>query len=261
MPADLLHADAAAVDVVAALAHYREHGWARLGRLASDDTLAGLRERTEQIMRGEVVIDGLFFQHDSGTGRYQDLEYGRGWVGPSLAYRKLEKLERDERFAAWIGNPVYAAIARAWIGPQVSLYRSVIFNKAAHGGMPLPWHQDGGLFWGIDRDPTLQIWLALDDVPVVAGCVEVVPGSHARGLTTRQGGVIPDDVLSRAGEVPILALPARAGEALLIHNHVWHRSAANDTAHPRRALTVCLMDAATRCLRKKHAPREFYRVL
>jgi phytanoyl-CoA hydroxylase len=28
----------------------------------------------------------------------------------------------------------------------------------------------------------------------------------------------------------------------------------------RSALSVCLMTAATRCLRKKRAPRQFYRV-
>ena len=45
---------------------------------------------------GRVVIPGLFFQHDSDTGRYEDLRYGEGYVGPSLDYRKLEKLERAE---------------------------------------------------------------------------------------------------------------------------------------------------------------------
>ena len=41
--------------------------------------------------------------------------------------------------------------------------------KGADGGTELPWHQDGGSFWGLDRDPELQIWTALDDAPVEAG--------------------------------------------------------------------------------------------
>ena len=53
---------------------------------------------------------------------------------------------------------------------------------------------------------------------------------------------------------------ARAGEALLLHNHVWHRSSANATSAPRRAFTVCYMDARTRCLRRKRAPRSFVEV-
>ena len=49
-------------------------------------------------MDGDRQYDGLFFQHDSASGRYEDLEYGRGWVGPSRAYRKIEGLERDPVF-------------------------------------------------------------------------------------------------------------------------------------------------------------------
>ncbi len=62
----------------------------------------------------------------------------------------------------------------------------------------LPWHQDGGRFWGLDRDPILQIWTALDDAPVAAGCVEVLPGSHRDGLATPLGGLVPAPLAARA---------------------------------------------------------------
>ena len=45
-------------------------------------------------MLGRVTYPGLFFQHDTTTGNYQDLEFGKGWQGPSLNYRKIEKLEK-----------------------------------------------------------------------------------------------------------------------------------------------------------------------
>lgn len=241
-------------------AQYRALGWARLGAIASPAALTALRARAEQLMLGEVVRPGLFFQHDSESGSYDDLPVGRGWQGPSLRYRKLEKLERDPVFAAFIENPLFGRIARAIVGPAVSLCRAVLFTKAARGGTDLPWHQDGGSFWGLTRDPELQIWTALDDAPIEAGCVELVPGSHRTGLATPLGGVIPDDVVARAGVTSRSVLvPARAGEALLIHNHCWHRSGRNATGAQRRALTVCLMDAATRCTRRR-APRQFPRL-
>lgn len=248
-------------DLEAALASYDAHGYARLGRIIPDETLAALRERADDLMLGRVRIPGMFFQHDSASGRYEDLEHGLGFVGPSLGYRKLEKLERDERFRAIVEHPLFERVARARIEGPIAIYRAVLFAKAASGGSPLPWHQDGGRFWGLDRDPTLQIWTALDDASEAAGCVEVVPGSHLAGLATPLGGVVPDDVVARArAEERVVALPAAAGEVLLIHNHLWHRSGTNRTASPRRALTVCYMSAATRCLRKKRAPREFVRV-
>jgi len=256
-----LAGDAMAIDVGAAVSHWREHGWARLGRVASEETLAGLRARADDIMMGRVAYEGMFFQADSRTGRYEDLAFGRGWEGPRLSYRKIEKLELDPLFRAWLGNPVFEQVALAVIGPEVALYRATLFTKSAAGGTELPWHQDGGDFWGLDRDPELQIWTALDDVPAESGCVELVAGSHREGLATPLGGTIPVRVLLAARpEDRALSVPAQAGEVLLIHNHVWHRSGRNTTGRPRRAFTVAYMDARTRCVRKKRAPRSFLSV-
>jgi len=125
----------------------------------------------------------------------------------------------------------------------------------------LPWHQDGGVFWGVDQAPTLQIWTALDDAPLDAGCVEVIRGSHKRGLATPEGGTIPDRLVDEdVNEGRVLPLPARAGEAILIHNRLWHRSGVNTTGLRRSALSICYMSASTKCLRKRRAPREFVRV-
>jgi phytanoyl-CoA hydroxylase len=244
-----------------AIRHWREHGWARLGRVASDRDLTALRNRAEDIMQGRVVREGLFFQHDAANGRYQDLEFGEGWVGPSDSYRKIEKLEIDPVFRAWIENPVFERVVRAVLGDEVAIYRATLFGKSARGGTDLPWHQDGGSFWGLDRDPRLQVWTALDDAPIESGCVEVVDASHCHGLATPLGGTLPPDTALRASaDARRLMLPARAGEALLIHNHLWHRSGNNISGRTRRAFTVAYIDAATRCTRKRRAPRTFVRV-
>jgi phytanoyl-CoA hydroxylase len=249
------------VDVAAALEHLARHGWARLGNVADDATLSVLRQRADDVMLGRVTYPGLFFQADSPSGDYEDLEYARGWQGPSLAYRKVEKMELDPHFRAWMENPLFEQVAHAALGPAVSLFRAVLWTKHAGGGTELPWHQDGGLFWGVDKDPTLQVWTALDDAPLEAGCVHVIPGSHLAGLTTPNGGVVPPNFLARVDlEKESVALPAQAGEVILLHNHTWHRSGRNSTGKPRRAFSVCFMDAATRCLRTRRKPRTFMRV-
>jgi phytanoyl-CoA hydroxylase len=257
----MLSVDPPAFDVQAALTRFEADGYARLGRVATDDALAAMRARTDDLMLGRVTYPGLFFQLDTATGKYEDLTYGHGWEGPSLNYRKIEKVELDPVFAAWIDNPLFERIARAKIAGSVVIYRAVVMGKQARGGTVLPWHQDGGKFWGLDRDPELQIWTALDDAPEEAGCVEIIPGSHRGGLATPVGGVVPKNVLAQSGaEGSRVALPARAGEAILIHNHAWHRSGVNQTGAPRRALSVCYMPATTRCLRTRRAPRQFHRV-
>jgi hypothetical protein len=244
------------------LAHYQEHGWARLGTIATESTLDALRTRIDDIMTGKIAYDGLFFQHDTETGNYDDLVYGKGWTGPSLEYRKIEKLEKDPLFWEWLSQDFFRTLAQRVIGKeQISLYRAFLMHKHAGGGSNLPWHQDGGDFWGLDRDPVLQVWTALDDAPLDGGCVEVVSGTHHAGLVTHLGGVVPANHVARLdAESKALPLPAKAGEVLLIHNYVWHRSGRTQTGKPRRAFSVCYMDAETKCRRKKRAPRSFVRV-
>jgi phytanoyl-CoA hydroxylase len=249
------------LELQAPLSAFAQRGYARLGRVLAAPAANDLRERANALMLGELRYPGLFFQHDSPSGRYQDLAFGAGWVGPSLCYRKLEKLELDPLFAAWIENPLFARIACAVLGEEVALYRAVLWNKAPRAGMDLPWHQDDGQFWGLDRAPCLQIWTALDDAPVEAGCLEVVPGSHRDGLASRTGGTLQGDrtLELERGSKPEL-VPVAAGEALLIHNHVWHRSGRNATDTPRRAIGISYLSGATRCTRKRRTPRKFQRV-
>jgi len=127
-PASLLP-EASALDIDGPVARYRREGFARLGPVLGEDVLAPLRRRCDQIMLGEVQIPGLFFQHDGSTGAYEDLPHGLGWQGPSLAYRKIEKLERDELFAAVIGNALFGRVARAVHGGPVALYRAVVLAR------------------------------------------------------------------------------------------------------------------------------------
>lgn len=258
------------VDVAAALAHLEAHGWARLGVVAPAAVVEALRARADAIMAGGAPRGTLFFQHDAPTGAYEDLAFGAGWIGPSPAYRKIEGLERDDVFRAWIAGDVARTIASAAIAGPVAVARAVLWTKAAArsrdggvtaGGTELPWHQDGGRFWGLTAQPTLQVWTALDDAPGESGCVEVLPGTHRGGLATPEGGTVPAAMvearLAHGGEV--LALPAIAGEVLLLHNLVWHRSRRNATTSPRRALSVCYMSASITCTRTRRAPRQFMR--
>lgn len=251
-----MHAE---LDLAAARAAFQRDGFARLGRLFDEPYLGALRARADALMLGQVTYPGLFFQHDSSTGRYEDLEHGEGFIGPSLDYRKLEKLELDPLFRAHVEHAWLHPVVRLFIDGPVSIYRAVLFNKSAKGGSPLPWHQDGGRFWGVDRDPFLQLWTALDDAGPDAGCLEFIPGTHAAGLATPLGGLVPT-AMAAAREHEAVRLPAEAGEVILVHNHVWHRAGVNRSGRARRSFSVCYMSAETRCLRRKRAPRQFPRV-
>jgi phytanoyl-CoA hydroxylase len=184
--------------------------------------------------------------------------FNKGWVGPSEAYRKLERLELDPLFLAWIENPLFERLAHSLLGQDITLYRSVLWNKAPDGGMEVPWHQDDGRFWGLDRPPVLQVWTALDDAPLASGCLEVLPGSHLSGLATGEGGTIPVDCLiKKQADAGALALPAQRGESILVHNHTWHRTGRNRTALPRRAVSISFLSGDVSCMRRRRSPRRF----
>lgn len=261
-PADLFDGVPDADAMARAREALAREGYARLGRWVSDRGLAALRRRSDALMLGRRVVDGLFFQHDADSGRYDDLPYGEGWIGASRAYRKLEKLERDVVFRALLCGPFVRFVIGSIIPGSINLYRAILMSKPAGGGTPLPWHQDGGRLWGLDRDPEVQLWLALDDAPLDGGCLEVVPGTHAHGIATPLGGLVPEPMVVAAdAERRAVALPAVAGEVVLLHNHVWHRAQRSTTGLLRRAFSAAFMPADTRCVRKKHAPRSFFRVI
>lgn len=251
---NLLHPDAYRIDVKAALDDLIRDGARPLGRVLSAEATAALAARADEIMLGQVTYPGLFFQHDSTSGRYEDLRLRRGYEGPSLAYRKVEKLELDPLFWRLIRCELFEWIATTLLGPNITLYRAVLFNKRPQRGSATPLHQDAGDFWGIDQDPQLQIWTALDDVTEDSGCLEYVPRSHHGGRVTPLGGVIPRELSASACRQTITA---KAGESVLIHNWVWHGSLANVSDRRRRAVSICYLDANTQCVRRKRSPRQF----
>lgn len=249
------------IDVAAAIAEYRAQGFARLGPLLSDAELTALRERAEALMLGRVSWPGMFFQMDAATGDYRDAPLGLGWQGPSLHYRKLEKLELDDRFRALIRHPSLEPVVRALIPGRVRLYRAIVFNKAAAGGTEIPWHQDAGRLWGLSEDPEVQVWTALDDAPLDGGCLEFVPCSHLDGLASPLGGVVPEALVAeREAEAKAVPVPVKAGESVLLHNLVWHRSGKTRTGQRRLGFSACYLSEAVRCVRTKKAARQFFDV-
>jgi phytanoyl-CoA hydroxylase len=249
------------VDVAAAIAHYRAHGYARLGRVVPEGLLERLRARAVDLMLGRVTYPGLFFQMDAVSGDHRDAPLGLGWQGPSLSYRKLEKLELDDVFRELIRLPALEPLVRALIPGRVRLYRAIVFNKAAAGGTEVPWHQDGGRLFGLSEDPQVQLSTALDDEPTSGGCLEVLPGSHLGGLSTPLGGLVPPAQVAAAGaDGRKVTLDVVAGESVLLHNHLWHRSGKTQMGRRRLGFSACYLSEHIRCVRTKRAPRVFFDV-
>ncbi|MBI5093982.1 MAG: phytanoyl-CoA dioxygenase family protein [Candidatus Hydrogenedentes bacterium] len=230
-------------------AAWEKDGYVRLGQVMTDAELAALQQRIDAIMMGEIVYEGMFFQIDSTTGNYGDLT-GSGYAGPTLNYRKIQDLERDPLFLAYMQKPIFRDITRALVGENISCFRAMFMNKPAHRGTVLPYHQDGGGQWELDREKFVTIWTALDPSTLANGCVQIIPGSHTLGLLSERGHTItPEQEAQYCKEEDSIYLEAKPGESFLLHNYVLHRSGVNTSSQSRRAFSVVYMDATTRSTR------------
>jgi len=223
-------------------------GFMRLGQVLDAEQVEALKQRADDLALGAVRNPAVQLQRDTG-GVYEELPQAQAQDdGATLRYRKVQGLEADELFRPLVQHPLFREVCARLYGPHagVSLFRAMIMNKPAEQGTVLPWHQDGGDVWALDRDPLVTIWVALDPATVANGCVEVIPGSHRLGLLRTYGStVLPDDVARHCPESQALPLEVEPGYALLLHNWLIHRSGVNPSTTSRRAFTACYMDART----------------
>lgn len=230
---------------------FEQEGYLHLGRLLNDEELAALQQRIDDIMLGKADIDydRVMMQIDTTTGAYKDLgAQTKGHKGATLHYRKIQDLELDPLFLAYMRHPVVRELCARTYGPEtpVASFRAMFMNKPAGSGTFLPWHQDR---WShLDRDPLLTVWTALDPATIPNGCVQVLPGSHRMGLINPDhpsGFLTEEQAAAVVKEIPPIHLELDAGESVLLHNWLLHSSDTNRTNIARRAFSVCYMDANT----------------
>lgn len=231
---------------------YEDNGYLKLGKLLSDHDLGALQKRIDRIMLGEADLDysRIMMQLDSESGKYEDAgAQSRGHKGKTLNYRKIQDLEFDNLFLHYMQRPIFREICDRVYGPQVPVaaFRAMFMNKPAHKGTFLPWHQDR--WTNLDRDPQITLWTALDPATVGNGCVQIIPGSHKFGLvnpSAASGFLTPQQAREHCPKEKVVYLELQAGESALLHNWLLHASDVNTTDIPRRAFSVCYMDAGTR---------------
>ena len=227
---------------------FTQQGFLDLGALVTPATLVELNERADALALGTTTNDGVVVQLDTG-GAYEQLPMAeQAGLHPTLQYRKINGLETDDLFSALLHMPVCREIFDHLYGQHTTMatFRAMVMNKPAGQGTYLPWHQDGGTVWQLDRDPLMTLWIALDDATVANGCMEVIPGSHHLGLLSTFGSVVGDDDVERyCAPDRRVPLEVPAGHGVLLHNWVLHRSGINTTNEPRRAFTACFIDART----------------
>ena len=233
-----------------AWSRFKEEGYLRLGRTLNDIELHHLQTRIDEIMMGTARVDysRMLMQLDSIPGVSDEPgPPSKGHKLASLSYRKIQDLEYDPYFLAFMQMPLFRHICeRAYgLGKVIASYRAMFMNKPAKEGTFLVWHQDR--WTSLDRDPLITIWTALDPASQANGCVWITPGRHRSLINPEHNSGFLNEEQSEnlVAECEPVPLEVDAGESVLLHNHLPHSSGVNSTDTARRALSVCYMDAAT----------------
>jgi hypothetical protein len=225
----------------AELLEFYRSGYLRLGRIVDDATLESLRAA---VADGRAAKDGNLLDPETwpeGEGGVPQ-EPGRNvsflfnlW----LTDPRYEAVAKDERLGTWAAQALGAA--------RVRLLEDNALTKDPRTGGALKWHQDYS-YWPLAQPNAVTIWIALDDVTIENGAVQMAPGSHLMGerlprvfgtgatyFKDRRPSVVQEITTPAEAGLEVDTIEMKAGEASLHHSLTWHASGENVTEHPRRA--------------------------
>jgi len=159
----------------------------------------------------------------------------------------------------------FARVAARLLGVDgVRLYHDQALYKEPGGGFT-PWHQDQ-VYWPLDTDRTITMWMPLVDVPVEIGGMVFADGTHALGNLSEE--VIGDasqgffDELTREQGWHLSTHgPFAAGDATFHSGWTLHSAPANDTDTMRAVMTVIYFADGARVTASDHPARELDRML
>jgi phytanoyl-CoA hydroxylase len=165
--------------------------------------------------------------------------------------KQLHRMGQDSFFETYRDHPRWRQVAETLLGEPAHAEEPEWFNKPPGTVHVTPPHQDNYYFC-LAPPHVLTIWLALDDVDAVNGCLRYVAGSHLRGFRPHNRSNIlgfsqgitdysPDDF---GREV---AVSLRAGDAVAHHGMTIHRADANlSPSRERRSFAMVFKGVSCR---------------
>ena len=153
---------------------------------------------------------------------------------------RCEIFEGMERF---VKGELVTEIARDLLGPDVYLFNEQLVVKAPQHGDSFAWHQDSGYVRFAHR-PFLTLWCALDDTTRHNGTVYLLPRNIRKetAVAPHEWDASGSNLVGYRGEDPGDIVEVPAGSIVAFSSLTMHRTGANTTDKPRRAL-VCQYSA------------------
>lgn len=225
------------------IAFFHEYGYWISPKIIDDERLTALKHHMDKVYNGEFE-----------TGR-----------APWKAWNDTPGLRQTDN-CHWADHTLRGLAVDPWIGQMaarllnansIRLWHDQLLFKPGTGKersrANVGWHQDYS-YWQCVAEPTLlTAWVAFDDVSVANGCMQVVPGSHKRGLL-KVSDFYEQDIETQEAELkeslggffkPV-PLEMKAGQVSFHHALTLHGSGPNTTDRPRRSMAIHLMSGESR---------------
>lgn len=147
---------------------------------------------------------------------------------------KMWNTAADDQYGLLARDERLVGLARGVIGKDIYLYSHKMTMKQPGEGGAWEWHQDFGYWhqYGCLAPEMLSIWIALDKSTAANGCLQVMPDTHRLGRLNhiRQDGqtnVDPEYLQAALDRYALRYVEMEAGDALVFHCNLLHRSDAN----------------------------------
>jgi ectoine hydroxylase-related dioxygenase (phytanoyl-CoA dioxygenase family) len=132
------------------------------------------------------------------------------------------------------------AIAKQLLGKEAALYGEHALLKPAFTGPETPWHQDEAFRSPDFEYRELSIWLPLQDVGEVNGCMQFIPESHRWPVLKHRSpgndkSLHPLECCDDFAKSDAVAVPLPAGGCTVHDMRTLHYTGPNTSAAPRLA--------------------------
>ena len=124
------------------------------------------------------------------------------------------------------------------IGPDISLWESVMFIKEPSSKQYVSWHQDA-TYMGLDSLDFPTPWIALSPSNIETGCMTMIAGSHKTKIQNHEDTFAENNILTRGqviqdvDESKAVDLILQPGEMSIHHGAVIHGSQPNNSNQRR----------------------------
>src|SRR5271168_3651438 len=214
------------------LAALRRDGFLLVKGLSSEEELAPLRALFDRVFSERRGWDaGDLFDMIGTDAPEQELALPQ-IVRPS----RYEPLLRQSKLAASA-----CSIAEQILGPKVENDLEHAISKPPFNGAATPWHQDDAFHRkGSGVQESISIWMPLQDVIEENGCMQYIRGSNLGPLYPHRSPhndprIHGLETVSIPDLTNCVAVPMRAGDAVIHLSRTLHAAGVNTSDQPRRA--------------------------